>query len=118
MILLLQPEFGMHYPIGELAVVREQEQPLGVAIEPADRVEPLGRLHQLHDRRAVAVIAGCRYESTGLIEHHIAAALRTHHLAIDSDLVIDRIGFGSELRHGRAVHGNAARDDHLLGDAS
>ena len=39
-------------PVGELAVVGEQDQPGRVGVEPADRIEPPLRVDQLDDRRA------------------------------------------------------------------
>lgn len=115
-ILLFQPEFGVHHAIGQLSIVREQQQPLGIAIKPADGVQPLLGLHQFHHGRAVAIVIGGGDKSAWLIEHDVAAALRAYHLAIHPDLIVDWIGFRAKFRDGAAVHGNAARDDHLLGD--
>ena len=39
-VLLLHPVARMHQPVRELAVVREQEEPFAVAIEPADGEHP------------------------------------------------------------------------------
>ena len=56
-VLLLDAEAGMGQAVGQLAVVGEEQEPLGVGVEPPDREHPgLGR-HQLHHRRpAVGVL--------------------------------------------------------------
>ena len=57
-VLLLEPVAGMGDAVGQLAVVRQQQQALGVGVEAPDREHPrLGR-HQLDDgRAAVGVLA-------------------------------------------------------------
>jgi hypothetical protein len=117
-VLLFQSKFRMHHAVGELAVIREQEQTFGIAIEPADRIEPFRCLHQFHHRLAVAVVAGGGNETAWFVEHHVAAALRAHHFAIDANFVVGGIGFGAKFRNGVAVYGNAARDDQLLGNSA
>ena len=50
-ILLLDAEARMGEAVGELAVVGEQQQPLGVGVEPADREHPRLGGHELDHRR-------------------------------------------------------------------
>jgi hypothetical protein len=105
----------MHHAVRELTVVGEEEQPFRVAVEPADRVEALRGLHQLHHGLAIAVVAGGGNESARFVEHDVTTTLRPHDLAVDPDFVVDWIGFGTKLGDGCAVHRNPARNDHLLG---
>src|SRR6266511_3096630 len=55
---------GMREPVGELAVVGEQDEPSRVGIQPPDRIEPLPRVHQLDDRAPGSTVAGRPSAST------------------------------------------------------
>ncbi|CAN5349439.1 hypothetical protein BH09CHL1_BH09CHL1_09660 [soil metagenome] len=117
-IFLFESKFRMHHAVGEFAVIREQQQTFGVAIEPTDRIETLRSLHKFHHGLAIAIVAGGGNEPAWFVEHDVAAALRTHHFTIDANFVVGGIGFGAKLRNGVAVYGNAARDDQLLGNSA
>src|SRR5436190_4842847 len=59
----------VHQPVGQLAVVGEQDQPGRIGVEPADRVQPNAGIHELgHDGAAVRVARG-RDDAGGLVEH-------------------------------------------------
>ena len=57
-VLALDPEARMEDPLGPVAVVGEQDQPLGVAVEPADRVEPAGAAPERGGTRSRTVRVG------------------------------------------------------------
>ena len=66
-VLLLDAEDGMGEPVGELAVVGEQQQPLGVGVEAADREDPgLGR-HQVDHGRPALRVVGRRHDAGRLV---------------------------------------------------
>jgi hypothetical protein len=117
-VFLFESKFRMHHAIGKFAVIREQQQPFGVAIEPANRVETFRRLHQFHYCLAIAIVAGSGNKTAWFVEHDVAAALRAHHFTIDANFVVGGIGFGAKLRNGISVYGNTARDDQLLGNSA
>jgi hypothetical protein len=117
-ILLFEPETRMHNPVGQLAVVREQEEPFGFTIEPANRVEPFARVDQIHHRASVAFVAGGGNEAAGLVEHDVATLLRTDHLAVDANDVGIGVRPGTEFGNRFAVDRNATGQDHFFRHAA
>ena len=115
-VFLFEPEFRMHHPVRQLAVVRQQQQPFGIAVKPADGIEALGRVDEIHHGSALTLVARRRDVAAWFIEHDVAAALRPNHLAIDANGVRIGIGFAAKLGDDDAIHGDPAGDDHLLGD--
>ena len=57
-VLLLDAEARMGQPVGEVAVVGEQQQALGVDVEPADREDPRLGGHEVDDGAAAVGVAG------------------------------------------------------------
>jgi hypothetical protein len=117
-IFLFEPEARVHDPVGEIAVIGQQQQPFRIPVEPADRVEALLRLDQFHHGLAVTLVARGGDVPPRLVEHDVPAALRADDLAIDPNFVSVWIGFGAQLGDGLAIHRDTARDDHLLSDAT
>jgi len=109
------PGLGMGNGAREPAVVGEEQQALGVDVEPADGDDPRQLLRQaVEHRRAALRVARRRDEAARLVEEPQAGALLGGEgLAVDGDPVgrrdVDRRG-GEDL----AVEGDPAFRDHRL----
>lgn len=115
-VLALHLVLRMQQPLRELAVVREQQEPLGVVVQPADGVDVLAHLgQQIEDRRPVLGVLPRRHVAAGLVEQDVAVAPRhADALAVDADVVAERVGPRAQLEHGGAVHRHAAAGDEGL----
>jgi hypothetical protein len=103
--------------IRQLAVVREEEQPRAVEVEPSDAVEPrpLGVLHEVDRARPPARVAVRAHRSARLEEHDVDMLLG---LAQGLSVDLDAVGRGIDPRGQRvdalAIHRHGAREDQLL----
>src|SRR6478752_7334250 len=78
----------VHQPVGELAVVGEQDQPRRVRVEPADRVQPDAAVHQVGDHGAPMRVLHSRDDAGGLVDHvDDVLGLERDGLPVDLDLV-------------------------------
>jgi len=114
-VLLLQPVPRVHDAVGDVAVVGEQQQTFGLAVEASDRVDPLRNLDQLHHRLAVALVAHGRDIAAGLVEQQVARRLASEQLAVNVDLACLGIDLGAELGDDGAVNRHAPGHDQLFG---
>lgn len=117
-ILLGQPVPRMHDPVGDIAVIGEEQQTLGLAVEPTDREDALGDVHEVHHGPATALIAHRRDVAGRLVQDQVAQRLRRQELPIDADLVVNRIGLRPQLGHDLAVDRNSPFPDQPLGRAA
>ena len=99
--------------IRKLAVVRKNDQPLGVEVEPADRMQASMAFYQIGD--GLSALRGRRAGKItfGFIEQGCRRVARfcelcVDQLAADLDVVFFRIGFGAELGDDLAVDGDLA----------
>lgn len=102
-VLLVEFVAGMHDPIGDIAVVGEKEEPLGVAVESPDRVNPLRNLDDVHHGAAVSLVLRRGDVAARFVEDEVARSLRAQQLAVDADLGANRIGLRAELGDDRPV---------------
>jgi hypothetical protein len=114
-ILLVEAVARMHDAIRDVAIVGQEQQALGVAVEPADGIDPLGNRHQIHYRAAVALILGGGDVAARFVEQDVAWPLRLEQLAVDANSRASRIGLGAELGHDGAVDADAAGANQLFG---
>ena len=77
----------MGEPVGELAVVGQQQQPGRVGVEAADRVEPGRRVDQLDHRRPAARLARGRDDAGRLVDRPDLARLGADRAAVDPHVV-------------------------------
>jgi hypothetical protein len=117
-ILLVEPVARMHDPIRHVPVVGQEQQTLGVAIEPPDRVDALRHRDQIHHGPAVAFVFGGRDIAARLVEQDVPRPLCLQDLAVDTDLRADRIRFRAELGDGHAIDADPACGNHLLSGAA
>ena len=118
-ILALDFMLRMQQPLHELAVVRQQQQALGVVVEAADGVDVLPHVGQQveHGRPALGVLPR-RHVAAGLVEEDVAVALRdADALPVEADVVVIRIGPRAECEDRRPIHRDAAVRDEDLGGA-
>ncbi len=115
-VLLLDARRRMGDAVGQLAVVGEQQQALGVGVEAPDWEHPrLGR-DELDDRPPPVRVAGRRDDSRWLVEQ-VVDETGTHTDGRSVDL--DEVGLGVDPtpEHGDlAVHAHPSGGDQLLAD--
>jgi hypothetical protein len=68
-VLLVEFVARVHDPIGDVAVVGQQEQPFGVAVKPAHRIDPLRDLDDVHDGAPVPLVLRGRDVAAGFVEN-------------------------------------------------
>ena len=100
--------------IGELAIVREQDEALARAVEPPDGEEPLLSGHEIDDPRPPRGIVVGRDHPHRLVEHVDEAADPREPLPVDADLLGAGIDTGAERRDHLAVDLDTARRNELL----
>jgi hypothetical protein len=113
-ILLVELIPRVHDPVGDVAVVGEEEETFGVAVEPTHRVDPFPDLDDVHHRPAVAFVFRSRDIAARFVEDQIARPLCPEQLPIDLDLGASWIGFGAELGHHLPVDGHPSGRDESL----
>jgi hypothetical protein len=104
-------------PLGQLAIVGEQNQAFAVGIQPSDRVQVAFYGHQIAHRIAIilALRARGRHDLAWLVEHNVYALGRgVDAFAVDAHIVDRRVGFVAEDRL-LAVDRDASLFDQGLG---
>ena len=112
---------GMEHALGPVAVVGEQEQPLGFPIQPAHRIQPRAFCTKLMrnkiEHRLPCVPVRHRAGDAGWLVHHDVKPLlplfRYRH-AVDGEDVARRVDRLADARQG-AVHGDTTGRDQILG---
>lgn len=106
-ILLVEAIPRVHHAVRNIAVIGQEQQALGVAIEPPDGIDPLRHRDEIHHRPAIAFIFRGRDVSARFVEQDVTRSLRLEQFAVDADLRADWVGFRAELRHRLAVDADA-----------
>ena len=100
---------------GELAVTRQQQEALGIEVEPPDRVDVFVNtafLQEVYDGRPMLRIRATGDVAARLVHEDIdSPARRLDAPAIDADVVTLRVSLRAQLGHRRAVHRHAALAD-------
>ena len=114
-VLLLHAESRVRQAVGEVAVVHQQEEPFGVAIEASDREHPrtVGR-EVGADIGAPLRVAHRRHDPGRLVEGvvlHVGVEVDLE--TVDPDLILRRVTAVAERRDG-PVQGDPTLDDQLL----
>jgi len=112
----------MRHALGELAVVGEQNQALGIGIQPADGIEvpaDAAARHQIDDGRALLRIRSRAHHAARLEHQQVPARRRLlEPAAIDLHFVVLEVRLGPELGDHAAVHLDSALTQQLVGRAS
>ncbi len=117
-VLLVDPVAWMHDAVGDLAIVRQQQQSLGLAIETAYRNDTLVDGHEVHDGVSAALVRHRRDVTTRLVEQNVASAHSRDQLAVDFDLLRTGIYFATEFSDDFAVDSDASFENQFLGAPS
>ena len=105
----------MHDRVCKFAVVRHQEETLGIAVETADGIDVRGRVpDQIGNAFETLLVRHCGNESARLVEHQVNRFLRrAHDLTANGDAILPRVDLVAE--HGRpTVDLDHAGKDQLL----
>jgi hypothetical protein len=114
-IFLRQPVPRMHHPVGNIAVVAEQQQSLGVAIEAANRIDALGDVDQIHHSPTPPFVADGGDVAGRLVQDHVSKWLGPENLVVDSDLIATGVGSGAEFGHDLPVDLDPAFANQVFG---
>lgn len=109
---------GVHHPMGHVAVVRQQQEPFGVSIETADRIEPLSGGDEVHHGAATSLVLGGGDVSRGFVEQNVAECLPSEGFAVDGNDAGGGVDFGAEFGHDTTVDRHATGPDHRLRPAA
>jgi hypothetical protein len=106
----------MQQPLGQRAVVRQQQETARVEVETPDRIEPVRDVaQQVPHRRAPLGIGERAHHPARLVQHDRARPSGPRdRLSVDGDHVAHRIGAHPERADDDAVHLHAAGPDQLL----
>jgi len=121
LILLLDPGAGVRDTVSPVAVVRQQQQPLGIAVEPPDREEALGTIDEREGGRPALGVAGRRHHADRLVQHDVDMARRHGHRqrpAVDRDLLAGRVGLRARIGHDRPIYRDPPGRQYGLGPPS
>ena len=119
-VLLFDPEPRVGKAKRQLAVVGQQNQALGVDIEPADRVQPPSGVHQLDDSPPAFGVVGGAHHTERLVQRQVLVrglAARDRP-PIDLDTITGGIDLRSQLDDDGAVDPYPVVADHPFGGAA
>ena len=102
-------------PVGQFAVVRDQQQAFRFFVEPADREQPLFELReQVENSRAASRIEVGANDAARLVQHEIHFAMLLEPFAIEFDLLRVRIGAKGQIGNDFAIDGDSAGGNELF----
>ena len=112
--------FGVRDQMGKIPVIRQEQQTLGIVIQPAHRVyADLDAFQQIMHRGPSLRIGHGRHKARWLVQHNIGRRLfGVDELSIDLDMVLGWVGLGPELGHYRPVHPHPALGNKLFRSAA
>ena len=106
-------------PGGELTIVGQQQDALGVEVEAPYRPNRDRKIGQvLHHRWTIAIVLDGRDAAFGLVQDHVERVERRHRLAIHGDVRRLGVDLGAEQADLLAIDADPAGDDQLLRLAS
>src|SRR5579864_99548 len=109
----------VRHALGELAVVREQDQPLGLVVETTHGIEvaaDAGARDQIHDRRPLLRIEACADHPPRLVHEEVASAgLQFQPAPVDFDDVGGRVGLRAKFADDAPVDLDPPLRDECLG---
>lgn len=104
--------------VSEVAVVGDDDQPLALAVEAADRVQlDIANRHKVEDGFTPHLVVRGSNDPRRFVQQKIPVAPVVDGHAIDGNFVPVQVGPRPERELRFAVHRHAARKDELLGRA-
>jgi len=109
-------EAGMHQPVRQLPIIREQQRALGVVVQPPHRVDPPPHpLQEVRHRGPALRVAQRGDHALRLVEDEVPPLLRRlHQLPVHLDEVLPGLHLGARFAHHLAVHLHPPLGDELL----
>ena len=102
----------MGKPFSHLSVICKHKDTGGGLVKPAHWEHPVGAVfHKVHYGLLCVRVAGCGYESLGLVHYHVYLLLSLEALSVELDLVLEDVDLGSKFGNHFSVHGDYARLD-------
>jgi len=117
-ILFFKLEFRVGNAVKQLSVICKEQQTRCLPIEPPDRNDAFGDIHQFNYRSAPALVRRCRDVARRLIKHDIAAAFPLDDVAVNSNQLALGVDLHPKLLNDVAINADASIDNHLLGFSS
>ena len=111
---------GVRDQVSEIPVIGQEQQSLGIVVQPADRVHAyFDALEQIVHRGPSLRVGHGRHKACWLVQHNIGRRLfGIDQLSINLDMVFIRVGLGPELGHDRTVHPHPALGNKLFRSAA
>jgi len=118
LIFLVEFIAWMHHTIGDITVIRQEQQSFGIAIEPPDRIDTLWNRHEIHHCPSITLILdGCDV-APRFVHEDVARTLRLENFAVDFDDRSNRIGFRTKFGDDQAVDTDSTSLDQIFGGAT
>jgi hypothetical protein len=109
----------MSETVGQFPIVRDQEQTLGVRIQPAGGVQASSHVtDQVQHRLPTSVIHSCRQRSPRLVQQDVDVRLRAHRAPINLHPRAAGINLGPRIDYYPAVNLHSAAADQVRGLAA
>lgn len=111
LVFLIDLVARVHDSVGNQAIVREQEQPFGLPVEPSDRHDALPDLDEIHDRVAPTLVRHRCDVAPGLVQDNVPHRRARDDLAVYLDLLPHWVNLRAKLGDDDAIHTHASLDD-------
>jgi len=100
----------------QVAVVSQQQQSLGVKVEPSDREDALADVpYQVHDSRASFRVADRGNELPRFVEHYVEVLFRSlDAFTVKSHVIGLKVSLGTEGSDGFTIYGDTSAGNELL----
>jgi len=117
LVLFLHTATGMRDPVSPLAIVGQQQEALGIAVEPAHIEKALGPVDQRERGWAALRVAGRRHRAGRLVEHNVGGARRGggQRVPVERDRVARGVSLRARLGDDGAIDGDAPGRQQRLG---
>jgi hypothetical protein len=112
--------FGVGDQMGKIAVIRQEQQALGIVVQPAHGIDTdFDTFQQIMHRGPSLRVGHGGHKTRGFVQHNIRRRLfGVDEFAVNLDMVFVRVGLGPELGHDRPVHPHPAFGNKLFRSAA
>ena len=111
---------GVRDQVSEIPVIGQEQQSLGIVVQPAHRVHAdFDAFEQIVHRGPSLRVGHGRHKARRFVQHNISRRLLgIDEFAVDLDMVFGWVGLGPEFGHDRSVHPHPALGDKLFRSAA